>query len=478
MSFLRTSLIALIAVALGLYIYFFEAPRMAEEARGEHVVDVEEAQVERIKLTYPDAKPVELERKEGAWRLLSPIEAPADPKAVVQFLDSLRDPVIERHIPMSEAESLASYGLEGQTGTRGRLEITLAGGKTLPAVIVGNTTPVDFHAFVRVEGNDEILLTPLIFHTTFAKKSFDFRNKTLLNVDPQAIEKLTIDKPDAKVVLEKKAGEWALLSPMSDRADAEAVRGLTSTLPTIEAIAYFDGAEADRGRFGLDKPSLTVTADVTGAAPASFKLGATDEKDPPAGTYFERSGDGQVAKVADWVSKTYGIGPNDVRDRRLIRCKQADVVRMAFTRDGDTFALVREANGKPWTIEPAGEGAVVQRIADNELMNLVELKGDKVVGDAADAAARAAYGLDKPIGRVELSTRDGVCAAISGGSKDPGAVDPEYFLQSDDRTAVITGSVSQMSRLTMRRPEFVEMKPAADKVPDAAKAPATDGEDE
>jgi len=466
-SFIRTSLIAVLAVGLGLYIYFFEAPKMLQEAKGDHIVDVEAAQIEHIRLTYPAAKPVELVKMDGTWRLLSPIDAAADANQVDQFITALRDATIERRIPKDEAENLKSYGLDTDTGTQGRLELTLAGGRTLPAIVVGNTTPVDFHAFVRVEGKDEVLLTPLIFHTSIKKTGFDFRNKTLLHVDPQAISRLTLDKPGQKIVLERKGDDWTLLSPTSDRADAETARGLVSTLPTIEAIAYFDGPEVNRPKFGLDAPSLTVTADVTGAAPVSFKLGTADEE-PPAGTYFERGSDAQVAKVAAWAPTSYGIGANDVRDRRLVRCKASDVVRMTFTRDGDTFTLVREANGKPWSIEPAGEGSVVQRIADNELMSLVELKGDKLVGDATDTAGRAAYGLDKPLGRVELSTKAGLCGAISGGSKAPGVAEPEYFLQSDDRSAVLAASTSQMSRLSLKRPEFVEMKVPAAKVPGPA----------
>lgn len=469
MSLLRTSLIAALAIALGLYIYFFEAPKMAIEAKGDHVVDIEPAQVEHLELTYPDAKPVELAKKDGAWRLVAPVEAAADTNAVDLFLGAVRDAAIERRIPKGEAEALTSYGLESATGTRARLELTVAGGKTLPAIIVGNTTPVDYHAFVRVEGNDDVLLTALLFHTTIKKTAFDFRSKSLLHVNPQAIARLTIEKAGRKIELEKKGDDWALLSPINDRADTEAVRALVSTLPTIEALAYLEGPEIDRAKFGLDSPSLSVTADLAATGKVAFKLGVADEA-APAGSFFERVQDGpdaadpttaQVAKVADWVATTYGVEVNDVRDRKLVRCNGDDVVKMAFTRDGETFTLLREGAGKPWSIEPAGDGAVVQRIADNAMQSLVDLKGDKLVGDAGEPATKTAYALDEPLARVELSTKDGLCGAITGASKEPGATTPVFYLQSDDRSAVLTASASQMSRLSMKRAEFVEMKVGA-----------------
>ncbi len=323
---------------------------------------------------------------------------------------------------------------------------------------------------MRVEGNDDVLLTPLLFHTTIKKTGFDFRSKSLVHVNPQAITRLTIEKAGRKIELEKKTDDWALLSPINDRADAEAVRALVSTLPTIEALAYFEGPEIDRAKFGLDSPSLSVTAALAATGKVAFKLGVADEA-APAGSFFERVQDGpdaadpttaQVAKVADWVATTYGVEANDVRDRKLVRCDADAVVKMAFTRDGETFTLAREGAGKPWSIEPAGDGAVVQRITDNALASLVDLKGDKLIGDAGDVAAKAAYALDKPLARVELSTKDGLCGAITGASREPGATTPVFYLQSDDRSAVLTASASQMSRLSMKRAEFVEMKAAAE----------------
>lgn|GEM_PF-1247391 len=476
MSFLRTSIFAVFAIALGFYIYLFEAPKIAIEAKGDRIVDVDAAQIERIKLTYPDATAIELARRDGAWRLVAPIDTAADSNAVDQFVGALRDATIERRIAKSEAETSASYGLDTATGTRARLELTLAGGKTLPAVIVGNTTPVDYHAFVRVEGSDDVLLTPLIFHTSIKKTAFDFRTKALLHVDPQSVVRLTIEKASRKIKLEKNGDRWALTSPAADSADTEAVRALVSTLPTIESIAYFDGAEVDRAKFGLDSPSLSVKADLDGGGAAAFKLGAADEA-APAGSYFERIHDGQastsatdaagtlVAKVADWVATTYGISPEDVRDRNLVHCRADDVVKMAYIRDGETFVLSREGAGKPWNVEPAGDGAVVQRIADNALRSLVDLRGDTLIGDADDAATKTAYALDKPLARVELSTKNGLCGAITAGSREPGVATPVFYLQSDDRTAVLTASASQMSRLSMKRSEFVEMKAPAPSAP-------------
>lgn len=491
MSFLRTSLIALLAIGLGLYIYAVEAPQMAMEAKGDHVIDIEPAEVEHMKLTYPDTGPLELARKDGSWRLTAPIDAAADNHIVDLFIGALRDAIVERRIPKAEAEALASYGLEGSTGTRARLELTMAGGKALPAIVVGNTTPVDFHAFVRVEGNDEVLVTPLIFHTSVKKTAFEFRNKTLLHVVPQTIARLTIEKPGARIELEKDGNRWKMLAPVSDRADAEAVRSLVSTMPDIEAIAYFEGAEIHRDKFGLDAPSLSVTAGLDDGGKVAFTLGVADQE-APAGSYFERIQDGpgapqaspdvttgRVAKVADWVASTFGVNANDVRDRQLLDCAADQVVKMAYTRDGDTFTLGREGAGKPWTIEPAGEGAVVQRITDNALQALIDLRGDSLIGDAADEASRATYGLDKPLARVELSDKNGPCGAITAGSTAPGAATPVFHLQSDDRTAVLTASASQMSRLSMRRAEFVEMKAdaAAKESPGEAEPAAVKGEE-
>lgn len=449
---------AVAALGLCLYIYLFEVPKMQIEAKGDHVVEFEPAQTERIRLSYPNAAPLELTKKDGRWSLVAPVQAPADTNAVDLFLGAVRDATVERRIPSGEAGSAAGYGLDKEIGSQARLELTTAGGTVLPAVIVGNTTPVDFHAFVRVEGSDDVLVTPLIFHTSVRKTPFDFRTKTLLTVDPQSILRLTLDNGSDKIVLEKKGEDWNLISPIADRADVEATLALTAALPTIEALAYFDGAEVDRKRFGLAPPSLVVKADVGEGEPVGFGLGAKGEE-APAGFYFERNGDAQVAKVGDWVAGTYGVTVNDVRDRRMLLCFPAAVLRMVFTRDGETFTLSREGIGKPWTMDGAAAGeSVSQRIADITLESLAQLKGDKVVGDGADAAAGAAYGLDRPLARVELDTKDGPCGGVTAGSREPGAASPVFYLKGDGRSAVVTASASQMSRLTLKRADFLESK--------------------
>ncbi|HYB98013.1 MAG TPA: DUF4340 domain-containing protein [Candidatus Limnocylindrales bacterium] len=510
MSFVRTLIFALVAVALGAYIYLYETPKAEKEAKGEGVVEFDAAKASRVRLSYPDDSTIELEKDGGQWKLVAPIAAPADNNAVDRFLEGVRDTRIERRLKKEEVESLAAYGLDKPTGTQGRLEITLEDGTTVPPVIMGNTTPVDHFAFGRVEGSDDVLVTPLLIHTSIKKTPFDFRKKRLFDVQPDQIGRISIHKGADRIELER-SGEknWNLILPKNDAADSQAAESIAGAFDTIEALAYFDGPGVNLDSLGLSEPTLTVTAHLAGGEQVGFKLGK-EAADQPAGFYLQRSSDGQVAKVADWVAQKFGPSLDDLRSRALTACKPDDVVKITFTQGQDSYSLLREAAGKAWTMEPAPqEGHTVkQRIVDNLLRGLVDMKGDKIAGDAAGDADKARFGLDAPQARVELATKTGVCgvitaakapeakaeaaegAAATAGTKDasapadaadpaaatedealaqalgraapppkPAAPAPQYYLQGRDRSAVVTAGAHLFSRLAMKRDELVDAPP-------------------
>ncbi|HYC57522.1 MAG TPA: DUF4340 domain-containing protein [Candidatus Binatia bacterium] len=415
MSFVRTLLVALVAVGLGAWIYLYEAPRLEQESKGDHVVAFDTARASHVLLTYPDQTKIELKKEGADWKVVAPITASADNDAVDRFLDGVRDTVVERRLKKDEIESLAAYGLDKPAGTQGRLEVTLEDGTKLVPVIIGNTTPVDHFAFARLEGSDEVLVTPLLIHTTIKKTPFDFRKKKLFEVQPDQIGRISIHAKDERIELER-GGEkkWNLVLPKPDAADPQAAESIAGAFDTIDALAFLEGPDVDPAKLGLAEPTLTVTAHLTSGEKVGFKLGA-EAPDQPAGLYLQRTGDGQIAKVPDWVPQKFGASSADLRSRAVTTCKPDDVVRMTFVQPADTYTLTREGPGKAWTMDPppAQGQTIKQRIVDNLLRGLVDMKGDHIAGDAADDAERARFGLDAPVAKVELATKSAPCGIIS-----------------------------------------------------------------
>jgi hypothetical protein len=167
---------------MGAYIYLVERPRMAEEGREDLLVHLDPAEVGRLVLRYSDKPTITVVREGEDWRMTEPLATQADDGQVERLLEQIAKTTAERRIPAAEAENLDVYGLEGD-GTHARISIELDDGTSLPDIVVGRTTPVGYQAFARLDGHDDVVVTPLIFHTGVNKTVFDLRDKKLFPVD-------------------------------------------------------------------------------------------------------------------------------------------------------------------------------------------------------------------------------------------------------------------------------------------------------
>ncbi len=471
MSFLRTLLLALVAVGLGAYVYYVELPSMEREAKGDILVDVDPAAVEKVRLAYPDGSAIEVVRDGDQWKMTEPVAYPAEKGSIESFLTTVRETKIERRLGKDEVQALSTYGLEGETGSQARLELTTTGGAKLPAVVLGIATPVGYQAFARREDSDEVLVIPLLLQSSAVKKPEELRKKTMFDADSTGVRRVVIDKPGEKIELEKRGeGSWAMLSPIADAADAESVRSMLDSMATIDAIAFFDGPAADRVAFGLVDGATRFRAEREDGGATEFAIGK-EAADAPAGFYFERTSDGQVVKAPDWVGTKFAPAPAELREKRLLSCKVDEIRSLRWTIGGDAFTISREAPGKPWTISPERPGEVLnQRIVDNAVSGLALARADQVVGDASSDADLVKWGLDAPTARLEIDGSNGPCAALAAApAPEPPAAEGaprrpsarKYYVKNAGRTAVLLASEHEYSRLAMKRPAFVDSAPKA-----------------
>jgi len=472
-SFVRTLVLLVVAAGLGAYLWFVEAPKIEMEAKADLLLDFDPAEVEGMRLAYPDGTEIAVVKKDGDWRLTAPVDYLAENSVVENFFTTIRETRVERRLAKTEAGQLSSYGLEGERGSQARLELTLAGGKALPAVVLGIATPVGYQAFARKEGSDDVLVIPLLLQSSARKEPLDLRRKSMFpGADSTGVRKASIEKSGTKIELERRGeGEWAMTSPIADRADAEAVRSMLDSMATIDAIGFYDGDKADRKAFGLEPGTGTkLRVEKDDGSVVEFLVG-NEAVDAPAGNYLERLSDHQVVKAPDWVAKKYLPEPNEFRQRRLLSCRLDDIRRLTWSVGGETFSIARDSPGKPWTISPEIAGQVLnQGIVENAVQGLVMARADAVVGDASGLAELAGYGLDKPEVRLDVEGAKGTCGSLIAGIAPVTLIDetasgrPQgvktYVIKDDARSAVMRASEHEYSRLAMKRPAFVDAAPA------------------
>lgn len=480
MSFVRTLVLIAVAGALSAWIFLVEAPRLEQEAKADFLLDIDPASVEKVRMEYPDGTSIEAVREGEEWKLTAPVAYPADSGVVANFLTTVQETKIERRLAKDEAGALSSYGLEGDTGSQARLEVTEKGGKALPAVVFGIATPVGHQAFARREGSDEVLVVPLLLQSTIKKNPDDLRRKTMFSGETESVNRVTITGPAGSIVLERRGeNEWTLQSPLVDEADTESVRSMLDSIATIDATGFYDGDKADRAAFGLAEGATRFLATREDGSTIEFLIGK-EAADPPAGLYFERTSDGQVVKAPDWVKAKFAPPVAELRQKRLLSCRADEILRMTWRGGQDApapFTISREAVGKPWTISPEVAGEVVnQRVVDNAVRSLVTARADEVVGDANTDEDLARWGLDAPGAHLEVEGTRGPCASLLGAVvtvETPATDDTEparkpagdgrvRYVKNASRSAVLRASQHEFSRITMKRAAFVDASAAAD----------------
>ncbi|HEY3644091.1 MAG TPA: DUF4340 domain-containing protein [Gammaproteobacteria bacterium] len=103
---LNLGLVALVLGLLALYHFKSESP----DSSGLPVLVPDAAKLQSIRLDLAGKPEVQLQRTGEAWRVLKPMDWPADAVQVQDFLDSLSAPV-ENQFP-AQGEALSQYGLD------------------------------------------------------------------------------------------------------------------------------------------------------------------------------------------------------------------------------------------------------------------------------------------------------------------------------------------------------------------------------
>jgi hypothetical protein len=453
----RTLALAVVVGALGVYLYIVERPRVTDEAAGDSLINLQPKDVASVTLLYPSSPAIRVEREGDNWQLREPVAFPADDVVVERLLDQIAETKVERRIKTEKAQSFATYGLEGN-GEQARISFTTSTDTKIPDVIVGRTTPVGYSAFARVEGADDIVLTPLLLHTGIKKTVLELRKKRLFEVDAQQVVAMRIDDAGRAVELERRGDEWIIKSPIESRADPEQVRDLVSALNEMEALDFFDAPPSDY--VATDTSALAFRATLATGGDVGFRLGKSVESTPP-GRYLERSSDRLLVKIEEAAKLRFSKDVNTLRDKRLYRCSSDDAASIRFERDdGGSFAL--ERNGDAWTLKPAMENATVRDAAVRRAVGaLVTLAGkDVAMNDAKSESDLAAFGLDVPVNEVEILKADGSsCGRAMTGIKGADSASAAYYVKRSDDGLVMTLPSYLFSRIDLRRDDLVDRKP-------------------
>ena len=146
MRFRTTLILFALALAIGLFIKFYESKRPnTQEAnrRAQNVLNFERDKIDGVVIQNADER-IELKRTDKKWRLESPVKDLADSSVVENLLFDLEDWKKDTTISAKEIEAdknrMAEYGV-----AKAKLRLKLQGPNAPPEILFGNNAALACH---------------------------------------------------------------------------------------------------------------------------------------------------------------------------------------------------------------------------------------------------------------------------------------------------------------------------------------------
>jgi hypothetical protein len=343
------STIALLVVLIGLgaYIYFvtWNTPEGGATETLERVfVGLESEAVDELKVRSEAGETTSLKKDAGAWQITAPLTTQADAGEIGSITNNLSTLEITRVVDESPTD-LKEYGLDPP---RAEIEFKASADKVYGEyhrLFIGSKTPTGGYVFVRRDGDKRVMLIPEYTYPIFNRSTFDLRNKTLLAIDREKVDRIVAassgpETPETKTLeLAREGTGWKLTRPLTatvDQAVADSLLGLIQGA-AMNSIATEQATPADLQKYGFDRPQGTLTLHM-GSESASLVFGSNaGESD----VYVRDPSKALVATISGSLLTELRRTPDEYRRKSIFAFNRYTVGRLELTRDGQTVVLER-----------------------------------------------------------------------------------------------------------------------------------------
>lgn len=392
---LRSFLVLLVVAAgLGAYIYFVESTRTPGETEArEKVFSIEASAIGALEVRAAAGDRTRLEKRDGQWRIVDPVQAEADSVVVTGITSSLATLEVQRVVDEQPGD-YAQYGLAPP-----RIEVAFGAGDDAETRLqLGSRTPTGGDMYARTAGQDRVFLVQAYLDSTFDKKTFDLRDKSVLKFTRSDVDSLALERGGRSVRLEKRGADWRLKSPLDARAEYGTVESVIGRIENgrMTAIAA-EGADLDLKAYGLETPAVTVTVGA-GSASATLAIGkATDD-----GKVYARDLSRPLVFIVDQtLADEFDKPAADFRRQDAFEFRPFNATRIEFVRGDrtDAFEKVTGEAGDTWRRTAPEAKDVESAKIDALLSAFANLRAQSFVDSTR------ATGLDRPL--VVVSVRFG-----------------------------------------------------------------------
>jgi hypothetical protein len=253
----RSTLIYLVAAMVLVAFYLYETRKETREKAAKEeakvLFPVKPDQLVGITLKRGEESiRIEKTNSAGAWEIVSPLHASADPFALSTLTKKLSELKYERLIS-ENAKDLAEFGLDKPS-----LVVSYKAGKDEGTISFGSRSPMGYGVYAATGDGRKVYLMADADKQEVDRSVFDLRNKKLLALETGRVNRIVVERGTIRWVLNKKDDRWSLEGDENLKVDREKVDDFVRPLVWAEALSFEKEDAVDLKPYGLDHPSARV----------------------------------------------------------------------------------------------------------------------------------------------------------------------------------------------------------------------------
>ena len=403
----KPTLLALLgAVLLGATVYFFDVKRGEKEkekaAADENKpafsigsgADIKSMTIARAGGT--GAPLVRLERREGAWRIVEPLQTDANDQAVQRIADGIATAHTSQTEP-GAPDRLKAYGLDPPGVS---IEFQLQNGSK-HSLKLGDKDFTGVSVYAILDSAKDVALLPQTLLTSAITDVQELRSHSVLHFVAADVASFELQNPSGELSLRRDKSGWKFNKPADAAGDTQDVNALLSAVANASFASIASETSDQVEKYGLSKPVITFkTVDGKGKA-ATLLVGKKEGSD-----YFARDvSRPMILRIDEKLYKKLAANYADLRNKELANIDPAEMSRAEFHNANGTAIFVRKTDkDEEWAIEAPADKKGKSASVWNLFSPLTTAHAEEVLDHPSPGIVA---GLAKPAVEVLLTEKSG-----------------------------------------------------------------------
>ena len=344
----------------------------------------------------PGDSPIHFERRDGAWRIVQPIQTDADQSTAEGVVDQLA----AARVSQSESGSSDRRKAFGLDPPQVSVEFQLANGSK-HAILIGDKDFTGESAYTIVDNGPSVSLLPQLLAASAMKSVDDLRDRAVLHMDGEQVVSFELKNSAGDISVSKDKAQWKFATPAGSLAGKDAVDSLLQAVASAKMVSVASETPDSLARYGLTAPAITFTASGGNAGVTTLVVGKKD-----GDAYFARDlSRPTIFRIDGEVEKKLSVNFGDLRDKRVLHADTADTQRIQIEDSAGSVMVSRKPDGSDeWTFEAPADRKGKPVSSWKVLDPLGTMQAEEVIDHPAP---NLLAGLASPAIRVVLTGKDG-----------------------------------------------------------------------